>query len=193
MSDTSYCYQNTNVLKNKLNIHDFEKLQEAERKITMLRIFDLIDVPIEGNFDLKHFKEIHKYIFQDIYDWAGEFRTVDIAKGNMFCKVQFIHIQAEEIFKKINLQSLESINYDEFISKIAYYFSEINALHPFREGNGRTQREFIRELALKCGYKIDFSKISKEQMLEASKDSFLCKYDKMELLFKTCLSRCDFK
>ena len=74
-------------------------------------------------------------------------------------------------FKKINLQSLESINYDEFISKIAYYFSEINALHPFREGNGRTQREFIRELALKCGYKIDFSKISKEQMLEASKDS----------------------
>ena len=171
MSDTSYCYQNTNVLKNKLNIHDFEKLQEAERKITMLRISDLIDVPIEGNFDLKHFKEIHKYIFQDIYDWAGEIRTVDIAKGNMFCKVQFIYIQAEEIFKKINLQSLESINYDEFISKIAYYFSEINALHPFREGNGRTQREFIRELALKCGYKIDFSKISKEQMLEASKDS----------------------
>lgn len=56
MSDTSYCYQNTNVLKNKLNIHDFEKLQEAERKITMLRISDLIDVPIEGNFDLKHFK-----------------------------------------------------------------------------------------------------------------------------------------
>lgn len=193
MSDTSYCYQNTNVLKNKLNIHDFEKLQEAERKITMLRISDLIDVPIEGNFDLKHFKEIHKYIFQDIYDWAGEFRTVDIAKGNMFCKVQFIYIQAEEIFKKINLQSLESINYDEFISKIAYYFSEINALHPFREGNGRTQREFIRELALKCGYKIDFSKISKEQMLEASMDSFLCEYGKMELLFKTCLSRCDFK
>lgn len=72
MSDTSYCYQNTNVLKNKLNIHDFEKLQEAERKITMLRISDLIDVSIEGNFDLKHFKEIHKYIFQDIYDWAGD-------------------------------------------------------------------------------------------------------------------------
>ena len=193
MPDNKYCYPDSEVLKNKLNITDKNELFEAEKELTAIRLKELQDKPIKGNFDFKHLKAIHKYIFQDIYDWAGEIRTVDIAKGNMFCKVQFIHIQAEEIFKKINLQSLESINYDEFISKIAYYFSEINALHPFREGNGRTQREFIRELALKCGYKIDFSKISKEQMLEASKDSFLCKYDKMELLFNTCLSRCDFK
>ncbi len=94
MSDHIYCYPNSDVLINKLNIRDNDILSEAERRLTMLRISDLIDNPIKGEFDLKHLQTIHKYIFQDIYDWAGEIRTVDIAKQNMFCKVQYINEQA---------------------------------------------------------------------------------------------------
>ena len=76
---------------------------------------------------------------------------------------------------------------DEFVKRLVFHFSNINALHPFREGNGRSQREFIRELALYNDYVINFSLASEEEMLNASIDSFLCKYEKMEVLFKKCL------
>lgn len=185
MSDRIYCYPDSDVLINHLNIRDLDRLCEAERSITQLRLHDLIDTPIKGEFDLKHLQMIHQYILQDIYPWAGKIRTVDIAKSNMFCKAQFIHMQADEIFQKLKAdQYLTDFSRDMFIRKIAYYFSEINALHPFREGNGRTQREFVRELAMQNGYAIHFSEISPEEMLEASLDSFVCKYEKMEALFE---------
>lgn len=92
MSDMVYCYPESDVLKNKLNIRNLDRLHEAEMKLTMLRLSDLLDQPLGGEFDLKHLQEIHKYIFQDIYVWAGKIRTVNIAKENMFCKVQAIEI-----------------------------------------------------------------------------------------------------
>ena len=98
MSDRVYCYPGSNVLTNKLNIRDLNRLNEAERKLTQLRLNDLISSPIKGNFDLSHLQKIHQFLFQDLYSWAGEIRTVDIAKSNMFCKVQFIKKQADEIF-----------------------------------------------------------------------------------------------
>ena len=184
MSDRIYCYPDSDVLMNKLNIHDAEKLQEAERKLTMLRLIDLLDRPVAGKFDFKHLQNIHKYIFQDIYPWAGKVRSVDIAKSNMFCKVQFIETQADEIFGKLkNDCYLEGLPKEKFAKKAAYYFSEINALHPFREGNGRTQREFIRQLAYQSGYILHFSAISEQEMVQASIDSFVCNYKKMEALF----------
>ena len=101
MSDTKYCYPDSDVLVNKLDIRDPNKLQIFERKLTMLRLLELIDKPIEGKFDLKHLQAIHAYIFQDVYDWAGKIRTVDIAKGNTFCNVRFISSQADVIFSKL--------------------------------------------------------------------------------------------
>lgn len=184
MSDKIYCYPDSDVLINNLNIHDPNKLYEAERKLTMLRLMDLFNNPIKGKFDLKHLQNIHKYIFQDIYPWAGKIRTVDIAKSNMFCKVQFIETQAKEIFRKLQDDFyLRELSKETFIKKAAYYFSEINALHPFREGNGRTQREFIRQLSYNAGYILHFVTISDQEMLDASIDSFLCNYEKMEILF----------
>lgn len=184
MSDRIYCYSNSDVLINNLNIYDAIKLNEAEQKLSMLRLVDLLDKPVEGKFDLKYLQSIHKYIFQDVYPWAGKIRTVDIAKSNMFCKVQHIETQANEIFKKLkNDCYLVDLSKEKFIKKAAFYFSEINALHPFREGNGRTQREFIRQLAYKAGYILYFASISDQEMLEASIDSFVCKYEKMEALF----------
>jgi cell filamentation protein len=190
MSDTKYCYPDSDVLVNKLDIRDPNKLQIFERKLTMLRLLELIDKPIEGKFDLKHLQAIHAYIFQDVYDWEGKIRTVDIAKGNTFCNVRFISSQADVIFSKLKEEYyLAGLEEYMFTKRLAYYFSEINALHPFRKGNGRSQREFIRSLALKNGYLIYFEKASKEEMLIASKKSFMCDYEDMEKIMAKCIKK----
>ena len=166
MPDELYCYSGSNVLKNKMGIQDKERLHETERKLTMLRIMELLDKPLRGAFDLKHLQAIHAYIFQDVYVWAGEI---------------FGLLKAE-----IYMYGLEE---DVFAARLAYYFSEINALHPFREGNGRSQREFIRCLALHNGYVINFVNVGKNEMLEASRESFPCEYEAMESLFRKCLRK----
>lgn len=188
MADRMYCYPDSDVLKNKMKIRDKEKLQQMERRLTMLRILELVDKPVQGKFDLQHLQSIHGYIFQDVYDWAGEIRKVDIAKGNMFCNARFIESQAAEIFGKLKDENyLQGLKLEDAAKRMAYYFSEINALHPFREGNGRSQREFIRTLALHIGYVVNFAKVSKEEMMTASEDSFLCNYGKMEQVFNKCI------
>lgn len=188
MSDTRYCYPDSDVLINELDIRDADKLSMVERKLTSLRLLELMNSPIEGKFDFKHLQAIHAYIFQDVYDWAGKVRTVDIAKGNMFCNVKFISDQADVIFSGLKGEHyLAGLDKDSFIKRLAYYFSEINALHPFREGNGRSQREFIRSLALKNGYLIHFDRISKSKMISASQKSFLCDYRDMERIFARCV------
>lgn len=190
MPDRIYCYPDSDVLKNKMGVRDSERLSQLERRLTMLRLLELIDKPVRGKFDLKHLQAIHKYIFQDIYEWAGEIRKVDIAKGNMFCNVRFLSGQAAEIFGKLKDEDyLQGLGEEDIIGRLAYYFSEINALHPFREGNGRSQREFIRCLALHNGYVLNFANASKEEMMKASEDSFLCDYRAMEQLFKKCIRR----
>lgn len=184
MADLVYCYPDSDTLINKLNIRDFQKLQDAERDITARRLLQLYDHPIKANFDYTHLKRIHRYIFQDIYAWAGRERTVDIAKSNMFCNVMFLASQAAEIFEKLKQEHcLKDLPREKFIERAAYYFGEINALHPFREGNGRTQREFFRELALNAGYKIDYSNVTEEEMITVSRESFLLKYDGLIALF----------
>lgn len=118
-------------------------------------------------------KNIHKYIFQDIYDWAGEIRTVEIGKGNLFCTTACIQEYAAAVFKKYFSQCYSSKdNLTQFINVFAENYGDLNALHPFREGNGRTQREFARLICLKCGYDFDLSCTTHAEMLEASKLSF---------------------
>lgn len=178
-----YCYPDSRTLKNKLGIHDFDELSLAERKLAKYRNRELLDSPVKGNFDFEHLKSIHAYLFQDIYDWAGKVRTVDIAKDNLFCRYFAIESEATRIFSELkNEKYLESLDVAHFSSRLAYYFSEINALHPFREGNGRTQREFIRQLAYQNGYFLSFRGITQEEMIEASVQSFKQDYTKIEKL-----------
>ena len=108
----------------------------------------------------------------------------------MFCNANFIDSQAEEIFLKLKKEKhLSGFSEENFIKRLAYYFFEINALHPFREGNGRAQREFIRLLVLKNGYVIKFDRISEDEMIRASQESFLCDYGYMEKLFSKCVHK----
>ncbi len=173
MPDSEYCYPNSDVLKNKLNIKDRNELFEAEKELTAIRLRELQRNPIKGNFDFRHLKAIHKYIFQDIYDWAGKERTVEIGKGNLFCTTPCIQSYAQSIFNKYFSQCYAAKNsYKDFIRVFADNYGDLNALHPFREGNGRTQREFARLICLKCGYDFNLSVATHSEMLEASKLSF---------------------
>lgn len=173
MPDSKYCYPNTNVLKNKLNITDQTILTKAEMELTLIRLRELENKPINGKFDFEHLKKIHKYIFQDIYDWAGKPRTVDIGKGNLFCTVPCINEYATSVFNKYYKQCKDNKNnIANFIIKLADNYGDLNALHPFREGNGRAQREFARELCLNLGYDFDLSCTKHEEILEASIVSF---------------------
>lgn len=183
-----YCYPNSRVLKNKLNIHDFDKLYNRERDLADLRSRELFESPIKGKFDFKHLQKIHEYLFQDIYDWAGKVRTVDIAKGNLFCRFFAIESEADRIFTELkNEKYLQNLNVAGFSKRLAYYLSEINALHPFREGNGRAQREFIRQLAYQNGYFLSYAGITQDEMLSASEASFKLDYSPLENLILTHL------
>lgn len=181
--DKEYCYPNSNVLINKLNIKTHDELVAAEREITSLKIAVAKSQPIEGNFDLEHLKKIHEFIFEDIYSWAGWLRHVNISKGNQFCLADNLEMYGNNIFDKLKADNY-LIDYQGSVPHaLAYYLSEINVLHPFREGNGRTQRLFIEYLAKNAGYSVDFSNVSAKEMIVASAESFACEYDKINEMF----------
>jgi cell filamentation protein len=187
--DARYCYPGSFVLKNKLNIFDKEALMVAEREITAATIIKIKDRPVRGRFDFKHLKDIHRAIFRDIYAWAGTPRTVDIAKGDAFCLSQHIASYAEGLFAQLKSENFLAENTQaEMPERLTHYLSEINVLHPFREGNGRTQRVFIEYLAECAGFDVDFSQVTGKEMIEASVLSFRCKYEMMTEMFQRILS-----
>ncbi|MBQ7313450.1 MAG: Fic family protein [Clostridia bacterium] len=182
--DKEYCYSDSHVLINRLGITDNESLSAAEREITSLKLAMAIRKPIIGNFDLRHLQKIHKYIFGDVYAWAGNLRHVNIAKGNPFCLAQNLEQYAGSIFGKLEREHYLINVSDDIPYRLAYYLSEINVLHPFREGNGRTQRLFIMYLANIAGYVVDFSEVTPEEMIISSAESFACEYDKINAMFE---------
>lgn len=168
-----YVYPDTDVLINKFNCQDADKLREIEALSTGGNLAYLQLHPIKGKFDFNHLKEIHRFIFQDIYEWAGKIRTIDIGKNNLFCRAQFIESYAESVFEDLFISCYDArADRDRYIETLAKYYADLNALHPFREGNGRTQREFARELCIKCGYVFDLTQTTHEEMLDASVRSF---------------------
>jgi cell filamentation protein len=117
----------------------------------------------------------HRHIFQDVYPWAGEFRTVNISRSGQFPFAFSEHIISSLDKLSVDLEKeryLGNIGLPKFCTRAAHYLSELNAIHPFRDGNGRMQREVIRQLALRSGYSLDWSRVSRGQMTEASKNSF---------------------
>ncbi|MGE4549658.1 MAG: Fic/DOC family protein [Intestinibacillus sp.] len=166
--DSKYCYPGTDTLINLFDIRDPDKLHEVERDITITRTVELAENPVKDRYDLRHLQQIHKRLFGDIYAWAGQIRDVRIAKGNMFCYPEYIRPMADEIFTRLADENhLKGLNKAEFVERIAFYMGEVNALHPFREGNGRTQRNFFTQLAQDAGYQLHFELMDKEQLLKA--------------------------
>lgn len=170
--DEIYCYS-SGVLKNKLGIDDEEKLSSLEAELTSINLASFLIHPVKGKLDFNHYKKIHKEIFGDIFAFAGKTRTVSMSKGSTtFCIWMYIDEQCEKTFDLINRELLENDKYKEtnkkeFVELIAKYMTELNIIHPFREGNGRTLREYFRLLYIKCGYELKYGNCTKEEVLEA--------------------------
>lgn len=173
-ADDTYCYPGTDVLRNKAEITNAEDLDAYEGELSTLRSIEILENPIAGQFDLAHLQRIHLALFQDVYDWAGKIRTVDISRGNSrFANVRFIESAANDIFNKLARENwLRGLDADALSKRLAHYLSEINTLHPFREGNGRVQRIFISQLSQSAGYQLDYSDLEQEQIYRAMELAF---------------------
>ncbi|UOH17284.1 Fic family protein [Acinetobacter sp. NyZ410] len=165
-----YVYEN-GVLINSYGIQSTSELNLIENKFTVITIKKLIDdayfvFPV----DLTYYTSIHRCIFSEIYPWAGEVRKVDICKGQtQFCHHDDIYDQLQDLFTELNTQyeSLSSMSDSNLAVYIGFILGQLNNIHPFREGNGRTQRVFIHNLLHHLGYKIDWNTISPDSMANA--------------------------
>ena len=167
MAEDPYLIPGTTVLKNRLGVNSQSELNRLEADFTTTRIWELAQQAVSGRFDLQHLRKIHAHIFQDVYAWAGEPRTISISKGaSMFCLPQHLEFAAEDIFGKLARENhLKALSRETFADRAAYFFSEINALHPFREGNGRTQNLFLKQLGAEAGFELSIEKVGREQMM----------------------------
>ena len=181
-----YCYKDTNILINKLDIKDPVILSDYEKRIVALKLVALHKKGITGIFDVNHFVSIHKFLFEDIYPFAGEFRCENIAKDSFsFAEFEYIEPELNNLLNKLkNENYLEGLDKESFAKRLAYYWAELNVLHPFREGNGRTTREFLRQLALKNGYILQLQNVDTQTLLNASIKSIYDENELASLLFK---------
>jgi cell filamentation protein len=164
----------TGVLKNRLGITDEATLEETEAALAATRSLELSETPLKGNLDLAHLQAIHRHLFRDVYEWAGELRKVDISKGEtMFAPHGYLESTAATVFQELAKETnLEGLDQEQFSERAAHYLGELNALHPFRDGNGRALREFVGHLAHANDYSIAWENVSRLRMLEAAIDSF---------------------
>ena len=165
-----YCYPSSNVLKNKLNIRDNKLLKTAEEEITLIKQMELLKNPIKGNFSKAHLMNIHKFIFEDIYPFAGKIRREQISKADiMFYPPHLIDRELDKVFTKIKVKNMvRETDKEKVFDNLAYVMAELNIIHPFREGNGRSIRELIRLMAKRMGYDLNWGNVDKEKLLEAS-------------------------
>ena len=171
-----YVYPGTTVLRNKFDIRDQELLSTLERRISETKILmqNRIDSEFsKGGFDLRHLQAIHKYLFGEIYNWAGEIRTAGfMSKGqSIFCFAPMIESYANAIFSKMNRENFSQMDARQCAEKLAFYLSEVNALHPFREGNGRAARLFFEAFADKHGWELSLHKMPPGELVSAMIES----------------------
>lgn len=182
----SDCYEGTSCLINKFDIKDETVLKELETTITLTKITEYSLNPLFNTFDVQHYKEIHKYLFGDIYDWAGEYRTVDMSKkGTAFANADSIENLMSKCFERLNNKNLfQGLNFDDFVDNLVDFYCVTNMIHPFREGNGRTQRVFLTQLINENGYDIDFFEIDTDELMIATIQSANGVTDYLKDIFK---------
>lgn len=181
-----YTYKDSDTLKNKLNIKDEIKLKKYETEMVAFKLSTLRDKNIRRTYDEKHLKAIHKHLFCDVYDFAGEYRRENITKENFrFSEYYYIEENIGKILSKINVKDLKKLSFDELIVFVSQIMTDLNVLHPFREGNGRATREFIRELLDDLGYEINWFLIDYNEILKASIKAVIDEEDQILLLKKS--------
>ncbi|HUZ04399.1 MAG TPA: Fic family protein [Acidobacteriaceae bacterium] len=169
--DDPYVYKGATVLKNRLGIRDQETLEAFEVEMSTLRAEEPMP---SGRFDAAHYRKIHHFLFQDVYRWAGRYRTVRMAKDqNVFCYPEHISEQMDKLFEQLNHgKLLRTDEFPLFAERAANFLGTLNAIHPFREGNGRTQLAFLGLVAVQVGHPLCLDRIKQETFLPAMVASF---------------------
>lgn len=162
-----YFIPGTEVLKNKIGITDLDELINAERKISLQKLTNLCANDYEFIPSADYLCLIHKYLFEDIYEFAGVYREVEIFKETTgFLKHELIKEELPKVIKKYNDLEVNTSNKFEIARILGEFYRELIYIHPFREGNGRSIREFLRKFAeYKFNYHLDYSKMDKKNLL----------------------------
>jgi cell filamentation protein len=175
VTDDPYVFPGTDVLKNLRGLGDPDALRRFEAHVVRLRELELRQRSAAPPFDLPRLQRIHGSLFQDVYEWAGELRTVTISKAGVpFAAPAHIVQEADRLFGELRrADHLLGLPRETFVDRLAYFLGEVNALHPFREGNGRAQRELFRQVALYAGWTLDFDAMDPDENIEASIEATL--------------------
>lgn len=174
MSDDPYVDPDTGVLVNLLGLTDAGELQAAETDVAFARaeLLELRRLP--GDYDVAHLQAFYRHLFGDVYPWAGDFRTVNIARSASFGDWRHIRTYLDQVFVDLARENhLVGLGREELVRRLAHYFGEVNAAHPFREGNGRTQRAFFRQLARDAGWNLRWSRVTADENAAASEASLI--------------------
>ena len=185
--DDPYCYPGSNVLQNLLNIEDDDELAEAEAELTELAVEEIeFDSP---PYDLNYFQSLHRQVFADVFEWAGELRSIDMSKGTTrFCTCKRIAPEANKLFQRLADENyFEGYEREAFVAAIAAFYIELNMVHPFREGNGRAQRLLFEHIIINAGFEFDLEGITQQEWVAANIAGVSCDYEPITALFDRCI------
>lgn len=169
--DENYCYPNSTVLRNLKDLRSQEELERFETAMTSQRADELLPA---GRLDVEHYCAIHKHLFQDVYEWAGRLRTIRIEKGtSVFCYPENIEEQMNVLFSGLSDRNyFRGLSRNDFVSALAAFLATLNAIHPFREGNGRTQLIVAGLIADEASYPLNLDLLREAEFLSAMIASF---------------------
>lgn len=169
-ASSSDCYPGTSVLVNKFDLHSQADLDLVESTLVAAKATQWEEHPLCAAFDFAHYKAIHAHLFGELYDWAGQVRGINISKkGTRFCPADEIESVAAAIFKRLASEHFFcGLPLESFVPELVDFYERTNELHPFREGNGRTQRVFLAQLAQNAGYRLDFSAVDPDALMIAT-------------------------
>jgi len=183
-----YLYAGSKVMKNRLGIRQAQRLAQAAYEFTALRAATLGPGPVIRG--LPHLCAIHHHLYQDVFDWAGELREVDIYEGDTrFCHFEYLEKEGNDLMQALEDEDyLAGLERDAFIERLAHYYCEINVLHPFRIGNGLAQRIFFEQLALHAEYLLDWREVDPQAWSTANQAGAMGDLAPLQTIFSKVVS-----
>jgi cell filamentation protein len=184
-----YCPPGSTVLRNRLHLTDAKTLAQAERDLSEVAAESIDFAP--PPYSLSYLQAIHRRLFSDLYDWAGELRTVDISKDDThFCVTSRIEPEANKLFKVLaDANWFQDLDRTNLINASAELFGDLNVVHPFREGNGRAQRILFEHIIVNAGYEISWWPVEPGEWIQANIDAVGCDYAGLVRVFERCVGQ----
>lgn len=186
-----YLYPGLNVMRNRLGIHQVARLEQAAYELTALRAATIELGPSKRG--LPHLCAIHRQLYQDVFDWAGHLREVDIYQGDTrFCHFAYIEKEGNALMQDLEEEGyLMGLPKEKFVSRLAHYYCEINVLHPFRLGSGMAQRIFFEQLAIHAGYLLRWADVSVAEWSRANQEGAMGDLSALQAIFRKGVSEAE--